>query len=216
MRRAHSSKSSSQWSSENGDGLAEKRAEKIEERMRDANVQFHSHQMHRGGGLDPSPMRCGITPSANGDANHPVTLATGTDGVTKTASTGVRSSTYLLSRDTASSSVTFMVYGFVWIFSGADLCSLLLLRPNLLPSRFLKCRKFPAGGWGRDALHRSRSRCFRCRHDRLRFLTNLCPSRLLRQRHFPPRGCGDNSGRCGWRCDSSRSVGCPGCSRTVQ
>ena len=38
----------------------------------------------------------------------PVTLATDTDGVTKTASTGVCSSTYLLSKDNASSNVTFM------------------------------------------------------------------------------------------------------------
>jgi hypothetical protein len=40
--------------------------------------------------------------------NRAVTLATDTEGVTKTASTGVLSSTYLLSRDSASSSVTFM------------------------------------------------------------------------------------------------------------
>src|SRR5208283_2784547 len=40
----------------------------------------------------------------------PVTLATDTDGVTKTARTGVRSSAYFLSRDTASSSVIFMAF----------------------------------------------------------------------------------------------------------
>ena len=38
----------------------------------------------------------------------PVTLATDTDGVTKTARTGVRSATYLLSRDSASSKVIFI------------------------------------------------------------------------------------------------------------
>jgi len=38
----------------------------------------------------------------------PTTLAIDTDGVPRTARTGVRSSTYLLSRDNASSNVTFM------------------------------------------------------------------------------------------------------------
>jgi hypothetical protein len=37
----------------------------------------------------------------------PVTLATDPEGVTKTASTDVRSSTYLLSKDSTSSSVIF-------------------------------------------------------------------------------------------------------------
>ena len=41
----------------------------------------------------------------------PVTLATDTEGVTKAASTGVRSSMYLLNKDNASSSVTFMACG---------------------------------------------------------------------------------------------------------
>jgi hypothetical protein len=41
----------------------------------------------------------------------PVTLASDTEGVTKAARTGVRSSAYLLSRDSASSSVTFIAFG---------------------------------------------------------------------------------------------------------
>jgi hypothetical protein len=44
----------------------------------------------------------------------PVTLATDTEGVTKTASTDVRSSAYLLSRDSTSSSVTLMAWNRVY------------------------------------------------------------------------------------------------------
>jgi len=36
--------------------LAEKRAEKIEERMRDANPQFQGHCMGRGDGFPPRPL----------------------------------------------------------------------------------------------------------------------------------------------------------------
>jgi hypothetical protein len=39
--------------SETVDELAEKRAEKIEERMRDANPQFQRHQAGRGDGFPP-------------------------------------------------------------------------------------------------------------------------------------------------------------------
>src|SRR5258708_39712522 len=53
-------------------------------------------------------IRCGGTRSPMETRIVPVTLATDTEGVTKVASTGVRSSAYLLSRDSASSSVTFI------------------------------------------------------------------------------------------------------------
>ena len=51
-------------------------------------------------------IRCGATPSTTQTRIIPATLATDTEGVTKTASTGARSSAYLFSRDSASSGVT--------------------------------------------------------------------------------------------------------------
>ena len=59
----------------------------------------------------------------------PVTLATDTEGVTKAASTGVRSSAYFRSTDSASSSVIFMACG---IASGYSQQAPLALS-NLLP-----------------------------------------------------------------------------------
>ncbi len=44
----------------------------------------------------------------------PITLATDTEAVPRTARTGVRSTAYLLSRDSTSSSVAFMVCGIVF------------------------------------------------------------------------------------------------------
>lgn len=46
----------SQRSSENVDGLAEKGAEKIKERMRKPNPLFQRHHMHRGDGFPPRPL----------------------------------------------------------------------------------------------------------------------------------------------------------------
>ncbi len=89
-------------------------------------------------------MRYGVTPCTTEIRIVPVTLETDIEGVTKTASTGFRPSTYLPSKDNASSSVTFMPYGFVWATSGG-LCNLLLLSFYFHPSRSLKRRDLLTG-----------------------------------------------------------------------
>ena len=90
-------------------------------------------------------IRRGGTPSATETRMVPVTLAIDTEGVPITASTRVRSSAYLLSRDRASSSVIFMACN----RGEVGLCRLLLLCLNLRPACFLSSRHLPATR-GRD------------------------------------------------------------------
>ena len=107
-------------------------------------------------------IRCGGTPSTMQTRIVPVTLATDTEGVTKAASTGVRSSAYFLNKDSASSKVIFTG---LWNQLGVTL-GLFLLRLHLGPSRTLCGCDSPAPCCGDPSLW---------------FLCSLllCPTRFL-------------------------------------